>query len=79
MVLRTIKRAATFLLGATGVLMALVALFLLSVTAQNSDEFGRLNDAILVINIVGVVLLFLLVIGNLFRLFQEYSDNVPGS
>ncbi len=79
MVIRTVKRAATFLLGATGVLLAVVALFLLSVTAQNSDEFGRLNDAILVINIVGVVLLFLLVIGNLVRLFREYSDNVPGS
>ena len=52
MAARTIRRIATILFGATGVLLSVVALFLLSVTAQNSDDFGRLSDAILIINIV---------------------------
>ena len=67
------------LLAASGVLLSLVALFLLSVTGQNSDDFDRLNNVILTINIAGVFLLLVLLIGNLMRLLREYRENVPGA
>ena len=79
MVARTIKRAVYSLLAATGVGLVLVALFLLSRTAQNSDEFDRLYNVILAINIAGVLVLFVLLVGNLLRLLREYRTHVPGA
>jgi len=76
---RAIKRALYTLLAATGVGLVLVALFLLSRTAQNSDEFDRLYNVTLGINIAGVLVLFVLLIGNLFRLLREHRTNVPGA
>ncbi len=76
---RTIKRAFYLLLAATAVGLALVALFLLSRTTQNSDDFNRLHIFILSINVVGVLVLFILLVGNLARLLREYRTNVPGA
>lgn len=76
---RTIKRAIITLFALLGVGLALVALFLLSRTAQNSDDFDRLHIAILSINIVGVIVLFILLVGNFARLLREYRNNVPGA
>ena len=67
------------MLAATGVGLALVALFLLSRTAQNSDDFNRLHIVILSINVIGVLVLFMLLVGNLARLLREYRTNVPGA
>ncbi len=79
MVARTLKRAAYTVLAATGVGLVLVALFLLSRTAQNSDDFDRLHNVILAINIAGVMVLFVFLVGNLARLFREYRTHVPGA
>ena len=79
MVARTLKRAAYTVLAATGVGLVLVALFLLSRTAQNSDDFDRLHNVILAINIAGVLVLFIFLVGNLARLFREYRTHVPGA
>ncbi|MGB5165771.1 MAG: ATP-binding protein [Woeseiaceae bacterium] len=79
MVARTLKRAFYILLAATGVGLVVVALFLLSRTAQNSDEFGRLHDVILLINVVGAFVLFVLFIGNVTRLVRDYRQSVPGA
>ncbi|MDJ0938649.1 MAG: ATP-binding protein [Woeseiaceae bacterium] len=76
---RTVKRAFVSTLALIGVGLALIALFLLSRTAQNSDEFDRLHIVILSINIMGVLLLFMLLVGNLARLLREYRTNVPGA
>jgi len=76
---RTIKRAFVSLLGLIGVGLALIALFLLSRTAQNSDDFDRLHIVILSINIAGVLALLMLLVGNLARLTREYRTNVPGA
>ena len=43
MVARKIRRAVYTILAAAGVGLVLVALFLLSRTAQNSDDFDRLH------------------------------------
>jgi nitrogen fixation/metabolism regulation signal transduction histidine kinase len=79
MVVRTLKRIILTLLGAAGVALVLVALFLLTQTVQRSDDFDRLQDIILAINIAGGVILILILIGNLWRLFHDYRENVPGA
>ena len=79
MVARTLKRALYILVAASGVGLALAALFLLTQTVQKSDDFDRLQDVILAINIAGGILLIALLIGNLTRLFRDYRQNVPGA
>jgi len=79
MVTRTLKRLAYTVFGATGVGLALTALFLLSRTAQNSEDFDRLHILILLINVAGVVVLFAFLIGNLARLWRDYRNHVPGA
>ena len=79
MVARTLKRAIYTLAAALGVGLALAALFLLTQTVQKSDDFDRLQDIILAINVAGGVLLFALLIGNLSRLARDYRGNVPGA
>ena len=79
MVARQIKKAALTILAGTGVGLVLVALFLLSRTTQNSDDFDRLHNVILSINIAGVVVLFVFLIGNLARLYRDYRTHVPGA
>lgn len=76
---RTIKRAAITAVGVIGVGLALVALFLLSWTPQNTDDFESLQIVILVINVAGVAVLFALMVGNLAKLFHDYRKNVPGA
>ena len=79
MAARRLKRALYTLLAVTGVGLVLVALFLLSRTVQNSVDFDRLYNVILAINIAGVLVLLILLVGNIARLLREYRDNVPGA
>ena len=79
MATRTIKRTAYSLIAAAGVALALSALFLLTQTVQKSDDFDRLQDIILAINIAGGVLLIALLVGNLTRLLSDYRGDVPGA
>jgi two-component system, NtrC family, nitrogen regulation sensor histidine kinase NtrY len=79
MATRTLKRVLYSLLGALGFALAIGALYLLSRTAQNSQEFDRLYVYILLINVAGVLVLFVLMVGNLARLFRDYRTHVPGS
>ncbi|MGI9272405.1 MAG: ATP-binding protein [Woeseiaceae bacterium] len=76
---RAIRRVFYTALAAIGVGLALVALFLLSRTAQNFDDFDRLYEAILAINIAGIFILFVLLVGNLARLWRDYRTHVPGA
>jgi len=57
----------------------LAALLLLASAAQNSAEFDKWLPWILLINITGLITLFVLLAGKLFRLVREYRRNVPGS
>ncbi|SVB67754.1 uncharacterized protein METZ01_LOCUS220608, partial [marine metagenome] len=59
--------------------MAVVALFLLSWTPQNSDDYESLHIIILLINAAGVLVLFALTVGNLAGLLRDYRRQVPGS
>ncbi len=79
MVARTLKRVVVTLFAVAGVALAVSALFLLSQTARNSDDFNELHNLLLVINIAGVLILFMLMAGNLGRLVREYRTHVPGA
>jgi len=57
----------------------LAALLLLASAAQNSAAFDKWLPWILLINITGLITLFVLLTGKLFRLVREYRRNVPGS
>jgi len=76
---RTIKRLFYGTVGAIGVGSALVALFLLSQTAEATEDFDRLHIIILLINVAGVLVLFALLVGNLARLLRDYRNHVPGT
>ena len=67
------------MIATLGVGMALAALFLLTQTVQRSADFDRMQEIILWTNIIGGVLLFALLVGNLSRLFSDYRKNVPGA
>ena len=79
MAARKLKRILTTLLVLIGATLSLSALLLLSQTAQNSEQFGRLHNWILLINAAGVLVLLVLIIGNLVRLVSDYRRHVPGS
>ena len=79
MVPRTIRKVFYSLLGATGVVFALSAFYLLSRTAQNASDFDELQNQILLINAIGVVALLALIIGNLARLLRDYRAHIPGA
>ena len=79
MVVRTLRRIFVTLMGVAGVTLVLAALFLLSRTVQRSDDFDRLQDVILVVNIAGGFFLILILIGNLWRLLRDYRENIPGA
>ena len=76
---RSIRRFFYGFIGAVGVILAAVALFMLSRTAQNSQEFDQQANSILLINIAGLLILLVLMIGNLARLVRDYRAHVPGS
>lgn len=76
---RRIRRVAYTALMLVGALLWIAALLLLAETAQNSQEFGRLQILILLINIAGVLVLLLLIAANFVRLVREYRNHVPGA
>ena len=55
------------------------ALLLLLKSVQNSAEFGRLQPAVLILNVVGLIALVTLLTRKLWQLIREYRDHVPGS
>jgi nitrogen fixation/metabolism regulation signal transduction histidine kinase len=79
MAARTLKRAFYFVVATAGVGLAVAALLLLTQTVEKSDDFDRLQDIIVAINIIGGMLLVALLIGNLTRLARDYRDSVPGA
>ena len=79
MAARSIKRLLYGIVGAAGITLSLIALYILSRTAQNSEEFDRLANTILLVNIAGALVLLVLLIGNVVRLVREYRAHAPGS
>src|SRR5271154_1805911 len=74
-----IRKHGSTVLGALGVMLWLVALYLLASAAQNSAEFDRWLPWILLINISGLLTLVILLAVKLTRLVRDYRKHVPGS
>jgi PAS domain S-box-containing protein len=74
-----IRKYGSTVLGCIGVALWLAALYLLASAAQNSAEFDRWLPWILLINITGLLTLFVLLAGKLTRLVQDFRRHVPGS
>ncbi|MDH3507645.1 MAG: HAMP domain-containing protein, partial [Gammaproteobacteria bacterium] len=79
MAIGRLKRVAYIAALIFGTLLWLTVLLLFSQVAQNSEEFARLQPWILLINIVGIAVLLLLIIGNFFHLIRDYRRHVPGA
>jgi len=74
-----IRKYGSTVLGGIGIALWLVALYLLASAAQNSAMFDRWLPWILFVNIAGLLTLFVLLAGKLFRLGAEYRRHAPGS
>ncbi len=74
-----IKQAAITFALIMGVLMWFAALMLFSPLAQDSEDFSRALPWILLINLVGIALLLVLILGSVLRLMRDYRRHVPGS
>jgi nitrogen fixation/metabolism regulation signal transduction histidine kinase len=74
-----IRKYGSTVLGLIGVALWLVALYLLASAAQNSAGFEKGMPWILLVNIAGLIILFILLAGKLTRLVQDYRRHVPGS
>ena len=72
------KYGSTFL-GSIGVLLWLIALYLLGSAVQNPEKFDRWLPWILLVNISGLLTLFTLLAIKLTRLVRDYRRHVPGS
>ena len=76
---RRIRRALWAVLLAFGVVLWLAALLLFARVAEDSDDFARLQNWILLVNSLGVALLIALIAVNLTRLLRDLRRHVPGS
>ena len=74
-----IRKYGATVLGSIGVALWLAALYLLASAAQNSAGFERGMPWILLINISGLLTLFVLLAGKLTHLVRDYRRHVPGS
>jgi nitrogen fixation/metabolism regulation signal transduction histidine kinase len=78
MEIKKLTRVVYTALIAAAIALGLSALVLLGQTAQDSEEFGRVHDALLLINAAGALVLLLLIVGNLVRLWRDLHQRVPG-
>jgi PAS domain S-box-containing protein len=74
-----IRKYGATVLGSFGVVLWLVALYMLATAAQNSARFEKWMPWILLINISGLLTLFVLLAGKLSQLVRDYRRHVPGS
>ena len=73
------RKYGTTVLGSIGVVLWLVALYLLGAAVQNAALFERWLPWILLINIAGLITLFVLLAIKLTRLARDFRRHVPGS
>jgi nitrogen fixation/metabolism regulation signal transduction histidine kinase len=74
-----IRKYGATVLGSIGVALWLAALYLLASAAQNSADFDKWLPWILLINILGLLTLFVLLAGKLTQLVRDFRRHVPGS
>ncbi|MDH3589311.1 MAG: ATP-binding protein [Gammaproteobacteria bacterium] len=72
-------RAVFTALSIAGVLLLFVSLALLIRSTGDASSFNRLHETILIMNVAGVIVLLVLVVGNMVRLAREYRRHLPGA
>ena len=78
-VAKRIRSALLTLLAVFGILLWLVALLSFTRVTENTDDFAQRLNWILLINSVGITVLFALIVSNLWQLVRDYRRHVPGS
>ena len=76
---KRLKRAVVAVLAVSGLLLWFVALLLFTRVTENSNDFASRQDVILLINSVGIGVLLILIVSNLWQLVRDYRRHVPGS
>jgi PAS domain S-box-containing protein len=76
---RRLRSAFLALLAVVGVLLWFIALLLFTRVTENSDDFARLSPWIVPINSIGIAVLLVLIIVNVWHLIRDYRREVPGS
>jgi PAS domain S-box-containing protein len=78
-VAKRIRGALLGLVAVFGVLLWFIALLLFTQVTENSDDFARRQNWILLINSIGILVLLVLTVSNLWQLVRDYRRHVPGS
>ncbi|HVJ30029.1 MAG TPA: two-component sensor histidine kinase, partial [Gammaproteobacteria bacterium] len=78
-VAKRIRSALLTVLAVLGVLLWLIALLSFTRVTENTADFARRQDWILLINTVGIAVLLSLIVINLWQLVRDYRRHVPGS
>ena len=78
-VAKRIRSALLTLLAVLGILLWLIALLSFTRVTENTADFARRLDWILLINTVGITVLLALIVSNLWQLVRDYRRHVPGS
>jgi PAS domain S-box-containing protein len=76
---KRVRRAVVAVLAVLGLLLWAAALLLFTRVTENSDDFASRQTAILLINSVGIGVLLILIVSNLWQLVRDYRRHVPGS
>ena len=76
---RSLKRAAISILAGLGLALGIAALLLLTRSAQTPEDFDRLSNITLALNVAGIALLLSLLAGNLLRLVKDLRERAPGA
>ena len=76
---KRIARALVGLLTAVGIFLWFAALVLFTKVTENSDDFAQGYGWILLINVVGIGVLLVLIVSNLWQLVRDHRRHVPGS
>ena len=76
---KRVKRGVYTALIVAAIVLGIAALVLLSQTTRNSEQFGRMSDTLLLVNVAAAAVLLVLILGNLVRLLRDYRRRSPGT
>jgi PAS domain S-box-containing protein len=76
---RRLRGALVALLAVFGAVLWLLALLLFTKVTENSDDFAQRQNWILLINTIGITVLLVLIVTNLWQLVRDFRRHVPGS
>jgi PAS domain S-box-containing protein len=78
-VAKRIRSAFLTLLAVLGIVLWLIALLSFTRVTENTDDFAQRQTWILLINSVGITVLLVLIVSNLWQLLRDHRRHVPGS